>query len=67
MRKCALLACLAIVQNLEMVDIHCSKCGFAHLDDLNKFVPHRKHLCYSCGGYFMASGRAVGNPFVAQL
>jgi hypothetical protein len=43
--------------------MRCSHCGFEHVDaDTFAVIPHKKHLCMSCGRDFIQSELAVGNP-----
>lgn len=51
--------------NFEMKHIFCVKCGALHLD-LGYFAthPHKKHLCHSCGKYFLDSEKGISNPIM---
>lgn len=46
----ALAFVFALAQEREIGCVHCSRCGYPHLD-LGEFArkPHRKHLCGNCG------------------
>lgn len=47
--------------------IHCTRCGYPHLDkDWFSVHPHQSHLCSGCGKNFRDNEIAVGNP-VASL
>ena len=37
------------------------------MDELDKFTPHRKHLCHNCGNYFKSEFRGVSNPLLPFL
>ena len=47
-------------------EIHCTKCGYSHLDkDWFSVHPHQSHLCAGCGRNFRDRDIAVGNPVAA--
>ena len=66
-KRLGLLACLAVVQGIDMINCSCKFCDFPHVDDVDKFVPHRKHLCNNCGQLFFEGSRGVGNPLLPFL
>lgn len=57
---------VASVFGLQMKEVHCTHCGFSHLDrDWFAVHPHHRHLCAACGRNFADTVRAVGNPVAA--
>lgn len=50
-------------QNMEYIE--CPYCGAPHLDkDRYAVIPHKKHLCTSCGRYFFVQHNNIGNPIM---
>ena len=46
--------------------IHCTHCGYPHLDkDWFCVHPHQLHLCAGCGKSFRGSKASIGNPIAA--
>lgn len=51
------------VFGFEMIEVTCTRCGFAHLDrDWFAVHGHKKHQCHGCGRHFTDSVVGVGNP-----
>ena len=46
--------------------IHCTHCGYPHLDkDWFSVHPHQSHLCAGCGKNFRDAELSIGNPVAA--
>lgn len=53
------------VFGFEVDQIHCRHCAAPHLDrDWFCVHPHRRHLCSTCGRYFVEPAPAIANPIV---
>lgn len=47
-------------------EVHCTYCGYSHLDkDWFSVHPHRRHLCAGCGRHFRDTVVGIGNPIRA--
>ena len=63
----ALLACLAIVMNIDMADVDCARCSLPHVSEVENFKSRSKHTCSSCGHVFETKSRVVCNPLLPLL
>lgn len=51
------------VFDFPTIEVHCTHCGFSHLDrDWFAVHPHRRHQCHGCGRQFSDDEAGIGNP-----
>lgn len=66
-KEAAVYYLCANVLNQHMEYVDCPHCGSPHLDkDRYAVIPHKKHLCISCGHYFYTKSKCIGNPIVRE-